>query len=84
MTAAQTLPPHGGLTLGLTPSWRLRLYAWLALRLTRGWPGAEQVVLLYSAHSLPMSTVDRGDPYPQEVAATVHATQVRLPPCFPA
>lgn len=25
-----------------------------------------------------MSTVDRGDPYPQEVAATVHATQTAL------
>ncbi|XP_063681231.1 ferrochelatase, mitochondrial-like [Bolinopsis microptera] len=30
-----------------------------------------KVVLLFSAHSLPMSVVNRGDPYPQEVAATV-------------
>ncbi|TGJ85072.1 hypothetical protein E0Z10_g3712 [Xylaria hypoxylon] len=30
-----------------------------------------QVVLLFSAHSLPMTVVNRGDPYPAEVAATV-------------
>ncbi|EAL62969.1 hypothetical protein DDB_G0288891 [Dictyostelium discoideum AX4] len=28
-------------------------------------------VLVFSAHSLPMSTVEKGDPYPQEVAETV-------------
>jgi ferrochelatase len=33
----------------------------------------EEVVLLFSAHSLPSSTVDRGDPYPQEVGATVES-----------
>lgn len=38
----------------------------------------KDVVLLYSAHSLPMSVVNRGDPYPAEVAATVHAVQTRL------
>ncbi|ROW08011.1 hypothetical protein VPNG_06046 [Cytospora leucostoma] len=37
-----------------------------------------QVVLLYSAHSLPMSVINRGDPYPAEVAATVYAVQQRL------
>lgn len=31
----------------------------------------DDVVILFSAHSLPMSVVNRGDPYPQEVAATV-------------
>ncbi|KAF2676664.1 ferrochelatase mitochondrial precursor [Lentithecium fluviatile CBS 122367] len=36
------------------------------------------VILLYSAHSLPMSVVNRGDPYPAEVAATVHAVNERL------
>lgn len=36
------------------------------------------VVLLFSAHSLPMSVVNRGDPYPAEVAATVHAVMSRL------
>lgn len=38
----------------------------------------DQVVLLFSAHSLPMSVVNRGDPYPAEVAATVHAVMKRL------
>ena len=38
----------------------------------------EGVVLLFSAHSLPMSVVNRGDPYPPEVAATVHAVMDRL------
>lgn len=38
----------------------------------------DAVVLLYSAHSLPMSVVNRGDPYPAEVAATVHAVNQRL------
>ncbi|CAL8071914.1 unnamed protein product [Calicophoron daubneyi] len=35
-------------------------------------------VLLFSAHSIPISVVDRGDPYPQEVAATVHAVMSLL------
>jgi len=38
----------------------------------------DQVILLFSAHSLPMSVVNRGDPYPQEVGATVHAVMNRL------
>lgn len=32
----------------------------------------EEVLLLFSAHSLPLSIIDRGDPYPQEVGASVH------------
>ncbi|KAK5945441.1 ferrochelatase hem15 [Knufia obscura] len=35
-------------------------------------------VILFSAHSLPMSVVNRGDPYPAEVAATVNAVMARL------
>ncbi|KAI9592784.1 ferrochelatase [Syncephalis fuscata] len=35
----------------------------------------DNVVILYSAHSLPMSVVNRGDPYPAEVAATVNAVK---------
>ncbi|RKP07459.1 hypothetical protein THASP1DRAFT_34897 [Thamnocephalis sphaerospora] len=38
----------------------------------------DSVVILYSAHSLPMSVVNRGDPYPPEVAATVDAVTKRL------
>ncbi|EEH46603.2 ferrochelatase [Paracoccidioides brasiliensis Pb18] len=37
-----------------------------------------EVVLLFSAHSLPMSVVNRGDPYAAEVAATVYAVMQRL------
>ena len=36
------------------------------------------VVLLFSAHSLPMSVVNRGDTYPAEVGATVYAVMQRL------
>jgi protoporphyrin/coproporphyrin ferrochelatase len=32
----------------------------------------DDVLLLFSAHSLPLSVIDRGDPYPQEVGASVH------------
>jgi ferrochelatase len=35
-------------------------------------------VILFSAHSLPMSVVNRGDPYPPEVASTVNAVMSRL------
>jgi protoporphyrin/coproporphyrin ferrochelatase len=38
----------------------------------------KDVVLLFSAHSLPMSVVNRGDPYPAEVSATVYAVMQRL------
>ncbi|KAJ3010539.1 hypothetical protein HKX48_007366, partial [Thoreauomyces humboldtii] len=44
------------------------------------YPAAERkdVVLLFSAHSLPMDVVNRGDPYPQEVGATVQRVMERL------
>ncbi|VDP67450.1 unnamed protein product [Schistosoma curassoni] len=35
-------------------------------------------VLIFSAHSVPLSVVNRGDPYPQEVGATVHAIMKQL------
>ncbi|CAI4210765.1 unnamed protein product [Parascedosporium putredinis] len=38
----------------------------------------KDVILLFSAHSLPMSVVNRGDPYPAEVAATVYSVMQRL------
>ncbi len=55
----------------------------LARRVRQGletWPCGKRhrVVLLFSAHSLPMSIVERGDPYPTHVAATVHAVVRRL------
>jgi ferrochelatase len=36
------------------------------------------VVLLFSAHSLPLNVIDRGDPYPQEVGASVQRVVERL------
>ncbi|KAG4303830.1 hypothetical protein PORY_002759 [Pneumocystis oryctolagi] len=36
------------------------------------------VIILFTAHSLPMSIVNRGDPYPLEVAATVYAVMEKL------
>jgi ferrochelatase len=38
----------------------------------------KDVVILFSAHSLPMSVVNRGDTYPAEVSATVYAVMQRL------
>ena len=38
----------------------------------------EDTVILFSAHSLPVDVVDRGDAYPPEVAATVSAVMDRL------
>ncbi|XP_072020876.1 ferrochelatase, mitochondrial-like isoform X2 [Amphiura filiformis] len=38
----------------------------------------DDVVLLFSAHSLPMSVVNRGDPYPAEVGATVYKVMEQL------
>ncbi len=38
----------------------------------------DDVLILFSAHSLPLAIVNRGDPYPQEVAASVHEVMKRL------
>ncbi|XP_040054467.1 ferrochelatase, mitochondrial [Gasterosteus aculeatus] len=43
----------------------------------------DDVVLLFSAHSLPMAVVNRGDPYPQEVGATVQRVMETLGHCNP-
>ncbi|ORY28765.1 hypothetical protein BCR39DRAFT_533735 [Naematelia encephala] len=37
-----------------------------------------QVVILFSAHSLPLEIVNRGDPYTAEVAATVFSVMTKL------
>lgn len=41
------------------------------------------VVILFSAHSLPLKVVNRGDPYPQEVGATVAKVMENLGYCNP-
>ena len=38
----------------------------------------DDVLLLFSAHSLPLDVIDRGDPYPQEIGASVQAVVHRL------
>ena len=38
----------------------------------------DKAVILFSAHSLPMSVVNRGDPYVAEVAATVNAVMEKI------
>jgi protoporphyrin/coproporphyrin ferrochelatase len=38
----------------------------------------DRVLLLFSAHSLPLEVIDRGDPYPQEIGASVQAVVERL------
>lgn len=43
----------------------------------------DQVVLLFSAHSLPMDVVNTGDAYPQEVGATVQKVMEKLKFCNP-
>jgi protoporphyrin/coproporphyrin ferrochelatase len=64
-------PTHPGLISALTQNIQAQLATYPPeLR--------DQVILLFSAHSLPMSVVNRGDPYPAEVAATVHAVMSRL------
>jgi len=43
----------------------------------------DDTVILFSAHSLPMTVVNRGDTYPAEVAATVHKVMESLDFCNP-
>ncbi|KAI8062329.1 ferrochelatase [Gilbertella persicaria] len=43
----------------------------------------KEAVIMFSAHSLPMSVVNRGDPYPAEVAATVNHVMQRLGNQYP-
>jgi len=43
----------------------------------------KEVVILFSAHSLPLKAVNRGDPYPGEVGATVQLVMQELGNCNP-
>jgi ferrochelatase len=38
----------------------------------------DEVPILFSAHSLPLDVIDRGDPYPQEIGATTQRVVERL------
>ncbi|MEX2542183.1 MAG: ferrochelatase [Trueperaceae bacterium] len=41
-------------------------------------PERDDVLILFSAHSLPLDVINRGDAYPQEVGASVHEVMKRL------
>lgn len=43
----------------------------------------KEIILLFSAHSLPLQTVSRGDAYPSEVGSTVNAVMNELEHCNP-
>lgn len=43
----------------------------------------KDVILLFSAHSIPLKTVNRGDSYPSEIGATVHQVMNELKQCNP-
>jgi ferrochelatase len=40
----------------------------------RQFPDSSRIHLVFSAHGLPMSLVERGDPYPNQIEETVHLT----------
>lgn len=64
-------PVHKGLVKAFGDSVRAELEKFPA-------EDQDDVVILFSAHSLPMKVVDRGDPYPYEVAATVQRVMEEL------
>jgi protoporphyrin/coproporphyrin ferrochelatase len=64
-------PAHPGLVEAIVKNIETQLMTYPTAR-------RKDVVLLFSAHSLPMSVVNRGDPYPAEVAATVYAVMQKL------
>ncbi|KAG9008279.1 ferrochelatase hem15 [Tulasnella sp. 427] len=65
---------------GLVEASRIRAFSQNIEATLAQYPPEERskVVLLFSAHSLPMTVVNRGDPYVSEVAATVSAVMHRL------
>jgi len=43
----------------------------------------DNIIILFSAHSLPLKAVNRGDAYPSEVSSTVHAVMEELGYAYP-
>ena len=43
----------------------------------------DEVIILFSAHSIPQYVMNRGDPYPAEVGATVQLVMQELKMCNP-
>ena len=52
-------------------------------RVLRQFPDSSRIHLIFSAHGLPMSLVEKGDPYPRQIEATVRLTCERGPHQFP-
>jgi len=70
-SAIDRWPTHSGLVEAFAQNIEAQLATYPAEK-------RNNVLLLFSAHSLPMSVVNRGDSYPAEVAATVHSVMTRL------
>ncbi len=49
----------------------------------RQFPDSSRIHLIFSAHGLPMSLVEKGDPYPKQIEATVRLTCERGVQQFP-
>jgi protoporphyrin/coproporphyrin ferrochelatase len=49
----------------------------------RQFPDSSRIQLIFSAHGLPMSLVERGDPYPKQIEETVRLTCARGAKEFP-
>ena len=52
-------------------------------RVLRQFPDSSRIHLLFSAHGLPMSLVEKGDPYPHQIESTVRLTCERGAQQFP-
>jgi ferrochelatase len=52
-------------------------------RILRQFPDSSRIHLIFSAHGLPMSLVEKGDPYPRQIEETVRLTCQQGPQEFP-
>jgi ferrochelatase len=52
-------------------------------RILRQFPDSSRIHLIFSAHGLPMSLVEKGDPYPRQIEETVRLTCEQGAKCFP-
>ncbi|KAG5362783.1 Ferrochelatase [Yarrowia sp. B02] len=66
-------PTHPGLTKAMANNVKEQLAAY-----EKDGINPDDVTILFSAHSLPMEIVNKGDPYPAEVAATAYAVMTNL------
>ncbi|KAI8811200.1 hypothetical protein BJ742DRAFT_798568 [Cladochytrium replicatum] len=81
----QTHDPNGSIKWKVVDRWPthpglVEAYAENIKKTLAKYPESERndVVLLFSAHSLPMVVVNRGDPYPGEIAFTVQHVMEKL------